>query len=477
MGEPIIIKETDGWINVLDYGVCRDETEDVSSRVQEIINVAPEDSIIYFPRGKYLFTSGIEINKRLTLCGDTYFRSNNPNNPYFHSGATQFSGKFDEKKVENGTMESFTMVTVKGVKHCIKSISFQSDNCNTASYSEPPANGETGFHHEIIFKSEHKGKCISAIVCENVSEGPGHYENVDFGGFGEIALKMSNNSTVNDITVFSCNRGISTGENSIITNGKTWGCDYGMEISTGTFLSNMRVEEVGKTGIKSIGKGSNFITNTTIDQCGYCGFQFDSISQCRIVAKITRCGQYYFNLSYEDYLKLDDKDRIEEAYSLFYGNSMESCYVMLQNDNGDNWEDFKEDKHKVYFMKACETKNVSLTGNIDATDMVLKSEKGNLIYNNKGQTVTFYNGKLSSINGIGTSEEDYGDKINIKKGNMYINSNDNVLKMHRQEIGDIMSTTIPNKNTLSSHYGGIWEKINEEVEVGITVHYFKLIDR
>ncbi|NMS92185.1 hypothetical protein HGQ85_20305, partial [Clostridioides difficile] len=74
----------------------------------------------------YLFTNGVEINKRLTLCGDTYFRSNNPNNIYFHSGATQFSGKFDEKEVENGTMESFTMITVKGVKHCIKSISFQS---------------------------------------------------------------------------------------------------------------------------------------------------------------------------------------------------------------------------------------------------------------------------------------------------------------------------------------------------------------
>ncbi|HFL2500863.1 TPA: glycosyl hydrolase family 28-related protein, partial [Clostridioides difficile] len=76
MGEPIIIKETDRWINVLNYGVCNNEKEDVSSRVQEIINAAPEDSIIYFPSGKYLFTSGIEINKRLTLCGDTYFRSN-----------------------------------------------------------------------------------------------------------------------------------------------------------------------------------------------------------------------------------------------------------------------------------------------------------------------------------------------------------------------------------------------------------------
>ncbi|NMS92165.1 hypothetical protein HGQ85_20170, partial [Clostridioides difficile] len=75
-----------------------------------------------------------------------------------------------------------------------------------------------------------------------------------------------------------CTQGISAGENSIITNGKTWGCDYGMEISTGTFINGMRVEEVGKVGINNIGKGSNFVTNITIDQCGYCGFKFNSIS-------------------------------------------------------------------------------------------------------------------------------------------------------------------------------------------------------
>ncbi len=31
------------------------------------------------------------------------------------------------------------------------------------------------------------------------------------------------------------------------------------------------------------------------------------------------------------------------------------------------------------------------------------------------QTVIFYDGKLSNINGIGISDEDYGDKVKIKK--------------------------------------------------------------
>ncbi|UDN58964.1 glycoside hydrolase family 55 protein [Clostridioides sp. ES-S-0010-02] len=487
MGEPIIIKETDGWINVLDYGVCNNEKEDVSSRVQEIIKAAPEDSIIYFPSGKYLFTSGIEINKRLTLCGDTYFRSNNAGNPAFNSGATQFSCNFDKKKIEEGKIESFAVITVKGVKHCIKSISFQSDSCYRPSDKvdnthNPPANGEPGLHHKIILTYE--GKYISAIVCDNVSEGSGHYENLDFGGFAEIALEMPNNSTANDITIFTCNRGISAGENSIITNGKTWGCTYGMKISTGTFINGMRVEEVGKVAIDSIGKGSNFITNITIDQCGYCGFKFNSISNTQISGNISRCGQYYFNFSYEDYLKLNDKDRIEEAYSLLYGNSIESSNITITNNNTDYWEDggdvkdengntkFKE--HKIYLIKAFETKNVLLRCTIDATDMVLESEKGNLIYNNKGQTVIFHDGELSSVNGIGISEEDYGDKIKIKKGDMYINDN---MKMYSPQINDILTTGNNTSDTVATYYGGKWEKVGEKVELGTTVRYHKMIEK
>lgn len=475
MGEPIIIKETDRWINVLNYGVCNNEKEDVSSRVQEIINAAPEDSIIYFPSGKYLFTSGIEINKRLTLCGDTYFRSNNAGNEYFHSGATQFSCNFDKKKVEEGTIESFTVIMVKGVEHCIKSISFQSDSCyrpddKVDNTHNPPANGEPGLHHKIIFT--HEGKYISAIVCDNVSEGSGHYENLDFGGFAEIALEMPNNSTANDITIFTCNRGISAGENSIITNGKTWGCTYGIEISTGTFINGMRVEEVGKVAIDSIGKGSNFITNITIDQCGYCGFKFDSISNTQISGNISRCGQYYFNFTYDDYLKLDDKDRIEEAYSLLYGNSIESSNITITNDNSDNWEDNGKKNHTVYLIKAFETKNVLLRCTIDATDMVIESKKGNLIYNNKTQTVIFHDRELSSINGIGISEEDSGDKINIKKGEMYINGN---MKMYRPQINDILTTENNTSDRVAQLYGGKWKKIGQESMFDI--RYYKMIEK
>ncbi|MDV9711570.1 hypothetical protein RHG40_15645 [Clostridioides difficile] len=40
-----------------------------------------------------------------------------------------------------------------------------------------------------------------------------------------------------------------------------------------------------------------------------------------------------------------------------------------------------------------------------------------------------------------------------------------------------MSTIIKDENILSAHYGGTWEKIGEKIEFGITVHYYKLIDK
>ncbi|HDJ1465901.1 TPA: glycoside hydrolase family 55 protein [Clostridioides difficile] len=466
MEESIIIKDISGWINVLDYGICNDETKDVSSKLQEIIDAAPEDSIIYFPKGKYLFESGVKIKKRLTLCGDSYILANVPKNT---AGVTQFT--FKGKK--NPKSENIAIITAKSVRYCIKSICFYSDSCDRdmTSNHEPPTDKKPRFHHNVIINYRN----ISAIVCEDKQGEPGHYENLSFSGFSGIALDMPNNSTANDITVFTSGLGISTGENSTIANSKVWGCVDGMIISTGTFINGMRVEEIKKVGIKNIGRGLNFITNITIDQCGYCGVWFDSISNVQISGNITRCGQYYYDVSYDNYLMLDN--RVKEAYSLFYGNLLESSNIVLSNTNEDNWEDFKEDKHKVYLIEALETKDVLLTCNIDATDWIVKSEKGNLTYNNMRQTVIFYDGKLSSINGIGISEEYYGDKVNIKKGNIYINSKDKVIKMHKPEVGDIMSTIIKDENILSAHYGGTWEKIGEKIEFGITVHYYKLIEK
>lgn len=158
MEESIIIKDISGWINVLDYGICNDETKDVSSKLQEIIDAAPEDSIIYFPKGKYLFESGVKIKKRLTLCGDSYILANVPKNT---AGVTQFT--FKGKK--NPKSENIAIITAKSVRHCIKSICFYSDSCDRdmTSNNEPPIDEKPRFHHNVIINYRN----ISAVICED----------------------------------------------------------------------------------------------------------------------------------------------------------------------------------------------------------------------------------------------------------------------------------------------------------------------
>lgn len=75
-------------------------------------------------------------------------------------------------------------------------------------------------------------------------------------------------------------------------------------------------------------------------------------------------------------------NRVKEVYFLFYGNLLELSNIVLLNINEDNWEDFKEDKYKVYFIEVFKIKNVLLICNIDVIDWIVKLEKGNLMYNN-----------------------------------------------------------------------------------------------
>lgn len=54
MEESIIIKDISGWINVLDYGICNDETKDVSFKLQEIMDAVPVRFYYIFSKRKIL---------------------------------------------------------------------------------------------------------------------------------------------------------------------------------------------------------------------------------------------------------------------------------------------------------------------------------------------------------------------------------------------------------------------------------------
>ncbi|MFQ4258613.1 UNVERIFIED_CONTAM: hypothetical protein C4Z64_17350 [Clostridioides difficile] len=456
------------WINVVERGIKNDGSYNIGPALQDIIDEIETDfCVLYFPKGKYLFTSGVKINKEIVLQGD----SNSP------TETTQF--------ITRG-VENMSIITLTGKKQCIKNINFYSDSCEIQVNKEPPTKGNPKYHYEMIINKNEKNvemNNVSAILYDNsknMIKGLGHYENIYISGFSGTGIRIPYYSIVNDITVSSCGLGIDTGIDTIISNSRISKCQNGMRIRTGTSINNVRVEKIQKVGLISSqvkgyeGYGSYKINNITIDQCGYCGFSFDSMKDSYFSGIIRRCGQYYYNTDYDTYLSI--KDRVEEAYSLFYGNYFTECNIDLVSDNKDNWDDSLEYKHKVYVFKTLQIPKVTLRCNIDAYDYIVKSVHGggNLMLKNNFNNYIFIDSSSPEvINGINFNYQKNGNLLRLNNGKLSYKNGKEETAIFRPNYGLIVASTDSECEQIETSYGGKWEKLGSEVIGKETVYYYK----
>ncbi|MDN9857905.1 hypothetical protein KLM65_08070 [Clostridioides difficile] len=456
------------WINVVERGIKNDGSYNVGPALQDIIDEIETDfCVLYFPKGKYLFTSGVKINKEIVLQGD----SNSS------TGTTQF--------ITRG-VENMSIITLTGKKQCIKNINFYSDSCEIQVNKEPPTKGNPKYHYEMIINKNEKNvemNNVSAILYDNSKDmikGLGHYENIYISGFSGTGIRIPYYSIVNDITVSSCGLGIDTGIDTIISNSRISKCQNGMRIRTGTSINNVRIEKIQKVGLISSqvkgyeGYGSYKINNITIDQCGYCGFSFDSMKDSYFSGIIRRCGQYYYNTDYDTYLSI--KDRVEEAYSLFYGNYFTECNIDLVSDNKDNWDDGLEYKHKVYVFKTLQIPKLTLRCNIDAYDYIVKSVHGggNLMLKNNFNNYIFIDSfSPEVINGINFNYQKNGNLLRLNNGKLSYKNGKEETAIFRPNYGLIVASTDSECEQIETSYGGKWEKLGSEVIGEETVYYYK----
>lgn len=456
------------WINVVERGIKNDGSYNVGPALQDIIDEIETDfCILYFPKGKYLFTSGVKINKEIVLQGD----SNSS------TGTTQF--------ITRG-VENMSIITLTGKKQCIKNINFYSDSCEIQVNKEPPTKGNPKYHYEMIINKNEKNvemNNVSAILYDNsknMIKGLGHYENIYISGFSGTGIRIPYYSIVNDITVSSCGLGIDTGIDTIISNSRISKCQNGMRIRTGTSINNVRIEKIQKVGLISSqvkgyeGYGSYKINNITIDQCGYCGFSFDSMKDSYFSGIIRRCGQYYYNTDYDTYLSI--KDRVEEAYSLFYGNYFTECNIDLVSDNKDNWDDGLEYKHKVYVFKTLQIPKLTLRCNIDAYDYIVKSVHGGgnlMLKNNFNNYIFIDSSNPEVINGINFNYQKNGNLLRLNNGKLSYKNGKEETAIFRPNYGLIVASTDSECEQIETSYGGKWEKLGSEVIGEETVYYYK----
>ncbi|EGT3797368.1 glycoside hydrolase family 55 protein [Clostridioides difficile] len=456
------------WINVVERGIKNDGSYNVGPALQDIIDEIETDfCVLYFPKGKYLFTSGVKINKEIVLQGD----SNSS------TGTTQF--------ITRG-VENMSIITLTGKKQCIKNINFYSDSCEIQVNKEPPTKGNPKYHYEMIINKNEKNvemNNVSAILYDNsknMIKGLGHYENIYISGFSGTGIRIPYYSIVNDITVSSCGLGIDTGIDTIISNSRISKCQNGMRIRTGTSINNVRIEKIQKVGLISSqvkgyeGYGSYKINNITIDQCGYCGFSFDSMKDSYFSGIIRRCGQYYYNTDYDTYLSI--KDRVEEAYSLFYGNYFTECNIDLVSDNKDNWDDGLEYKHKVYVFKTLQIPKLTLRCNIDAYDYIVKSVHGGgnlMLKNNFNNYIFIDSSNPEVINGINFNYQKNGNLLRLNTGKLSYKNGKEETAIFRPNYGLIVASTDSECEQIEATYGGKWEKLGSEVIGEETVYYYK----
>ncbi|AJP12785.1 hypothetical protein C4Z92_14030 [Clostridioides difficile] len=456
------------WINVVERGIKNDGSYNIGPALQDIIDEIETDfCVLYFPKGKYLFTSGVKINKEIVLQGD----SNSS------TGTTQF--------ITRG-VENMSIITLTGKKQCIKNINFYSDSCEIQVNKEPPTKGNPKYHYEMIINKNEKNvemNNVSAILYDNsknMIKGLGHYENIYISGFSGTGIRIPYYSIVNDITVSSCGLGIDTGIDTIISNSRISKCQNGMRIRTGTSINNVRIEKIQKVGLISSqvkgyeGYGSYKINNITIDQCGYCGFSFDSMKDSYFSGIIRRCGQYYYNTDYDTYLSI--KDRVEEAYSLFYGNYFTECNIDLVSDNKDNWDDGLEYKHKVYVFKTLQIPKLTLRCNIDAYDYIVKSVHGGgnlMLKNNFNNYIFIDSSNPEVINGINFNYQKNGNLLRLNNGKLSYKNGKEETAIFRPNYGLIVASTDSECEQIETSYGGKWEKLGSEVIGEETVYYYK----
>ncbi|MGO0907102.1 glycoside hydrolase family 55 protein [Clostridioides difficile] len=454
------------WINVLERepDIKNDGTEDVGPLIQKIINET-DFCVLYFPKGKYLFKTGITIDKEITLHGD----SNSS------ISATQF--------ITHG-VPNMSIITLTARKQCIKNISFYSDSCEVIVHDEPPTKGNPHYHYEMLTKKNEKNEemeNVSAITSDDLNDnnrGLGHYENIYISGFSGIGIQIPYYSIANDITVSSCGLGIDAGIDVIISNSKISKCQKGMEIIIGISMNNIKIEKIQEIGLKCKGGGSYKINNLTIDQCGHCGFAFGTIINSSISGIIRRCGQFYYNTDYDTYLNL--KDRKEDAYSLFYGDQLKDSHINLVSDNKDNWDDGLEYKHKVYVFRTTYMIKSTLKCNIDAYDYIIKAGRGggNLRLENSFNDYIYIDSSVPEIvNGVNLKGYHKNKNVlTLDNGRVSFKTGvgDNKKNVFRAKEGLIATSLDSDISHIKSTYGGEWIELGSKLIGKETVYYYEV---
>lgn len=458
------------WINVVQkYGIDNTGSRDVGIELQNIIDNVPQYTTLYFPKGRYLFNTGIIINKILTLKGDISSGGAVPRTGF---GSTEFRaiGKSD-----------ISIITISSPA-IIKDINFYSDSVVQQYNDDIPTVDNLHLHYflEKIYENVN-----AIIVDESNNSARSMLENIYCTGFSGIGITIPYYSTGTKLLSQSCDIGIKMRADSFLLDSKVWGSgEIGVDLQTGASISNVRVEECSKYGIYISGVGANKIYNITIDQCGYNGIYANSLRSTIINGKITRTCQYYFPLTFEEYNNLATK--IDGCFSAIYvaGYCSELNIDIISNYTS-TWNDSLTDTDEKYVLAVkgnIKTSYVHITG-VPHDDYIVSkvfNVSGQVEYCcNNGHIYFIINNSIISKDGISvTPYTRENDLLALSKGKLsvYDDTTEKYRYVERYDVGQIVfETNVKDPVIWGYQKGGEWNLIDTQTIGSETVYVMKKV--
>lgn len=289
-------KSKTGWINVKSYGIDNKGTEDCSEKLQALLDSLTLGSVVYFPQGKYLFKSGITVNKSISIIGDGGINMINSALAAVNGTIFLFDSDVSDATLLTIGTEAYN-VDIQNIGFCSTSAKFSmKNNCYTERPSEPYN------PYEFTINQEN----VNAIDATKGTRS--HFYHCNFDGFSGYGIK-TNKNRLDDCRFYNCGNAIELqGNDCILQNCRISSCNNG--IYTGSYARSLFIYDIWIDLIVEYaiyGNQVGGIITGIIDHIGYSAFAFTRIQSIMLNMRINRCGMYYANATASELGSSSDK--------------------------------------------------------------------------------------------------------------------------------------------------------------------------
>lgn len=270
-------KNSVDWINVVENGVANDGTTDVTTALQNLINTSPRGSILYFPIGSYLISSGLTINKEITLLGcasstreDIFYQN--------YSKIILKSGTANVNIIEQTT--SYVRITIKNM------VIWSTSYTQTLNSNKPIAGSPTSIYNVNVVNAGVNGVKL-------ISQGS-ILENVHVIGCSGTGIIVGSFNYARFCYTYNCGVGfLVTTDNSLLQN-RANQCGNALSITgIGNVISNFRIDGTSAEAILLTNAFRNVLDGIQTDQINYCAISMSNSNYNVIRGDLSRVGQYY----------------------------------------------------------------------------------------------------------------------------------------------------------------------------------------